>query len=72
MTKREILDAAEENAMSYSIQRGIAKAAFVEGALWAMKQTRSILEDAKAALDAENTEFDFGHNVNHESYENEM
>jgi DNA-binding LacI/PurR family transcriptional regulator len=72
MTKKEILEAAEANAMNYCIQRGMAKAAFIDGALWAMKQTRSILEDAKAALDAENTEFDFGHNVNHESYENEM
>lgn len=72
MTKREILDAAEENAMSYSTYHGIAKAAFVDGALWAMKQTRSIIEDAKAALDAENTEFDFGHNVNHESHEKEI
>lgn len=54
MTKKEILEAAEENAMNYSIQRGMAKAAFIEGALWAMKYTRHLLEDAKSALDIDN------------------
>ena len=29
MTKKEILQAAEENSMNYCIQRGMAKAAFL-------------------------------------------
>lgn len=33
MTKREILDAAESNALNYCMHRGVAKGAFVEGAL---------------------------------------
>ena len=37
MTNKEILQAAEENAMQYCMQRGIAKNAFVEGAMWARK-----------------------------------
>lgn len=53
MTKKEILQAAEENAMNYCMQRGIAKAAFVEGALWAMKRSREIIEKAKNDLDTE-------------------
>ena len=53
MTKKEILQAAEENAMNYCMQRGIAKAAFVEGALWAMKKSREIIEKAKNDLDTE-------------------
>lgn len=72
MTKREILEAAEANAMNYCIQRGMAKAAFIDGALWALKQSRQMLDDIKACLDAENTEFDYGHNVNHKSNESEM
>lgn len=46
MTKKEILQAAEENSMNYSIQRGMAKSAFIEGALWAMKKSREIIENA--------------------------
>ena len=53
MTKKEILQAAEANAMNYCMQRGIAKAAFVEGALWAMKKSREIMEKAKNDLDTE-------------------
>ena len=53
MTKKEILKAAEENAMSYDIQRGMAKAAFIDGALWALKYSRELI---KKALDAENEE----------------
>ena len=50
MTKKEILEAAEANAMNYCIQRGMAKAAFIDGALWAMKYFREII---KSALEAE-------------------
>ena len=46
MTKKEILQAAEENSMNYSIQRGLAKSAFIDGALWAMKQCREIIVNA--------------------------
>ena len=53
MTKKEILQAAEENAMNYCMQRGIAKAACVEGALWALKKSREIIEKAKNDLDTE-------------------
>lgn len=53
MTKKEILAAAEENAMNYCMHRGVAKGAFVEGALWAMKKSREIIENAKKSLDAE-------------------
>lgn len=53
MTKKEILQAAEENAMNYCIQRGMAKAAFIEGALWAMQRSREIIEKAKNELDAD-------------------
>lgn len=53
MTKREILEAAEENSMNYCIQRGMAKSAFIEGAIWAMKKCREILDNAKMSLDAE-------------------
>lgn len=62
MTKKEILQAAEKNALNYCIQRGLAKSAFVDGALWALKYCREVL---KNALDAENSEFEYGHNVNH-------
>ena len=50
MTKKEILEAAEENTMNYCMHRGVAKAAFIEGALWAMKHCRDIL---KSVLDTE-------------------
>ena len=53
MTKKEILQAAEENSINYCIQRGIAKAAFIDGALWAMKKSREIIEKAKNDLDTE-------------------
>lgn len=53
MTKKEILQAADDNAMNYCMHRGVAKAAFVEGALWAMKKSRKIIEKAKNDLDTE-------------------
>ena len=53
MTKKEILQAAEENSLNYCIQRGIAKSAFIDGALWAMKYCREIM---KKALEAEDVE----------------
>ena len=53
MTKKEILQAAEENSMNYCIQRGMAKAAFIDGALWALKQSRELLEKLKSELDTE-------------------
>ena len=46
MTKKEILKAAEENSLNYSIQRGLAKSAFIDGAIWAMKYSREILKEA--------------------------
>lgn len=39
--------------MSYCIQRGIAKNAFVEGAMWALKQTK---EKANEYLNLESNE----------------
>ena len=45
MTNKEILEAAEENAMSYCIQRGMAKAAFVEGAMWARKTIQNKMNE---------------------------
>lgn len=53
MTKKEILEAADENTMNYCMHRGVARAAFIEGALWAMKYSREILKQAQAALDSE-------------------
>ena len=53
MTKKEILQAAEENSMNYCIQRGVAKAAFIDGALWALKQSKELLEKMKSELDTE-------------------
>ena len=53
MTKKEILEAAEANAMNYCIQRGLAKAAFRDGALWALKQSKELLEKLKSELDTE-------------------
>lgn len=53
MTKKEILQAAEENSMNYCIQRGMAKAAFIDGALWALKQSKELLEKLKSELDTE-------------------
>lgn len=53
MTKKEILQAAEENSMNYCIQRGIAKAAFIDGALWALKQSKELLEKLRSELDTE-------------------
>lgn len=44
MTKRDILKASEKNAMNYCMHRGVAKNAFVEGALWAMKECKKMLE----------------------------
>lgn len=43
MTKREILEAADANTMNYCMHRGVARAAFIEGALWAMKYSREVL-----------------------------
>ena len=43
MNKKEILEAAEANSMNYCIQRGMAKSAFIDGALWAMKKMRELL-----------------------------
>ena len=56
MTKREILDAAESNALNYCMHRGVAKGAFVEGALWAMQKCREIVDKAKNDLDTEHYE----------------
>lgn len=53
MTNKEILQAAEANTMNYCMHRTVAKRAFIEGALWAMQQSREILEKAKNALDTE-------------------
>lgn len=53
MTKKEILQAAEENSMNYCSQRGLAKAAFLDGALWALKQSKELLEKLKSELDTE-------------------
>ena len=53
MTKKQILQAAEENSMNYCIQRGMAKAAFIDGALWALKQSKELLEKLKTDLDTE-------------------
>lgn len=53
MTKKEILQAAEENSMNYCIQRGMANAAFIDGALWALKQSKELLEKLKSELDTE-------------------
>lgn len=53
MTKKEILQAAEENSMNYCIQRGMAKAVFIDGALWALKQSKELLEKLKSELDTE-------------------
>ena len=53
MTKKEILQAAEENSMNYCIQRGMAKAAFIDGALWALKQSKELLEKLRSELDTE-------------------
>ena len=53
MTKKEILQAAEENSMNYCIQRGMAKAACIDGALWALKQSKELLEKLKSELDTE-------------------
>jgi len=53
MTKKEILQAAEENSMNYCIQRGMAKSAFIDGALWALKQSKELLEKLKSELDTE-------------------
>ena len=53
MTKKEILQAAEENPMNYCSQRGMAKAAFIDGALWALKQSKELLEKLKSELDTE-------------------
>ena len=39
--------------MNYCMHRGIAKAAFVEGAMWAMNRSRDVLEKAKNELDIE-------------------
>jgi hypothetical protein len=39
MNKKEIIKSAEQ----YCIQRGIAKGAFIEGALWALKQARTMM-----------------------------
>lgn len=54
MTKKEILEAAEANSLNYCIQRGMAKAAFIDGALWAMKETRKML--IELSLDIEDYE----------------
>ena len=53
MTKKEILQAAEENSMNYCIQRGLAKAAFIDGALWALKQSKKLREKLRSELDTE-------------------
>ena len=53
MTKKEILKAAEENAMNYCMHRGVAKVAFVEGALWALNFAKELLSNA---LNTENDE----------------
>lgn len=53
MTKKEILQAAEENSMNYCIQRGMAKAAFIDAALWALKQSKELLEKLRSELDTE-------------------
>ena len=51
--KKEILEAAEANAKNYCIQRGMAKAAFIDGALWAMKYCKEVI---KSTLEAEDVE----------------
>ena len=39
--------------MNYCIQRGMAKAAFIDGALWALKQSKELLEKLRSELDTE-------------------
>lgn len=56
MTNKDILQAAEENAMQYCMHRGVAKGAFVEGALWAMQECRKMIQDVGKLLNTENYE----------------
>ena len=56
MTKKEILQAADENSMNYINQRSMAKAAFIDGALWALKQSKELLEKLRSELDTEYNE----------------
>jgi hypothetical protein len=58
MNKKEMLRAAEENSLNYCMQRGIAKTAFIDGAIWAMKYCREILAKAKSSLDIESAELE--------------
>lgn len=51
MTKKEILQAAEDNSMNYCVQRGLAKSAFIDGALWAFKYCREVMKNALEAED---------------------
>ena len=53
MINRDILKASEDNAMNYCMHRGVAKAAFVDGALWAFKQSKELLEKLRSELDTE-------------------
>jgi predicted type IV restriction endonuclease len=53
MTNRDILDAAESNSLNYCMHRGVAKGAFVEGAMWALRQSRETLEKAMNSLNTE-------------------
>jgi hypothetical protein len=53
MTKREILEAADANTMNYCMHRGVARAAFIDGALWALKKSKELLENIKSELDTE-------------------
>lgn len=53
MTKKEMLEAAESNSMNYCMHRGVAKAAFVEGAMWALQYGRNEIDKARNALDVD-------------------
>lgn len=56
MTKKDILKAAEDNMLNYCMHRGVAKVAFIDGALWAMKRCREILQESSNELNIENDE----------------
>lgn len=53
MTNKEILQAADDNAMNYCMHRGVAKNAFVEGAMWARK---AIQDKINECLNGNNNE----------------
>lgn len=53
MTEKELQEAADQYTEKYIMHRGVARIAFVEGALWALEKSKEILKNLNSEIHEE-------------------